>query len=288
MGANGTASRRPARRPCAAAIPASAATCQCSMRICSSPPSCRHLQRARSPAATIPSAANNRSSQTTPFSSVSPEPWSQSTVGATPMPTTTTSAPTASPSSSSTTSPPGSPAARRTSATPTPVRRSTPWAPCNDPQYAPIRGPSRLAKGISITSTTVTWQPMPAQVDATSAPMNPAPMTTTRHDSTAVTAARRANESSSVRRVKSPSWLLSPSVPGSRRGEAPVASTRASPFSTVPSSISTSRAPTSSRTARWPSTSCTCSSPARLRSASTAFSGGQVPANTCLDRGGRS
>ena len=48
------------------------------------------------------------------------------------------------------------------------------------------------------------------------------------------------------------------------------------------------RASASSRTARRPSTSWTRCSLERRLSASTAFSGGHVPANTCLDRGGRS
>ena len=69
---NDGASARPASRLRAAATPASAATCQCSIRISSSPPSCRQCQRAMSPAATMPSAAKRRSSQTTPLSMVEP------------------------------------------------------------------------------------------------------------------------------------------------------------------------------------------------------------------------
>ena len=59
--------------------------------------------------------------------------------------------------------------------------------------------------------------------------MKPAPMTTTRGASIAVTAARKAKESSSVRSVKSPSRWLKLSVPGSWRGAAPVVTTMASP-----------------------------------------------------------
>ena len=90
-------------------------------------------------------------------------------------------------------------------ATPRPVCRFTPLASYKEAQCAPINGPSTLDNGISIASITVTRHPSPAQVEATSAPMNPAPITTTRHESTAVTAARNATESSSVRRVNSPS-----------------------------------------------------------------------------------
>ena len=73
-------------------------------------------------------------------------------------------------------------------------------------------------------STIVTSRPLPRAVAATSAPMNPAPITTTRPGA-ASKAARRASESSSVRSTKTPSragW------PGSRRGAAPVAMTRPS------------------------------------------------------------
>ena len=61
--------------------------------------------------------------------------------------------------------------------------------------------------------------------------MNPAPITTTLAASTAVTAARRASESSRVRSVNKPSRCTSASVPGSGRGRAPVAMTTASPSS---------------------------------------------------------
>ena len=211
---NGGASARPASKLAAAATPASAATCQCSIRISSSPPSCRQCQRATSPAATMPSAAKRRSSHTTPLSTVSPESASHSVAGTTPMPTTTTSAANVSPVSSSTTS---LPAVRRRIR---PARRDAADAhtgsqvhPVRPVQRGAVRA-DRWSRGLAqrdrrSASSTVTRQPRSAHVDATSAPMKPAPITTTRRRSTAVTAARSANESSSVRRVNRPSALRS-------------------------------------------------------------------------------
>ena len=173
-------------------------------------------------------------------------------------------------------------------ATPRPVCRFTPLASYKEAQCAPITGPSTLDNGISIASITVTRQPSPAQVEATSAPMNPAPITTTRHDSTAVTAARNATESSSVRRVNSPSRSLRPSVPRQMSWTGPrghdegvpgehgavvdldLAFLGVQPNGPVPEHL------VQLQLAR------------RLRSANTAFSGGQVPARTCLESGGRS
>ncbi len=88
--------------------------------------------------------------------------------------------------------------------------------------------------------------------------------------------------------MNSPSRWPKPSVPGRCLGVAPVATTTASPVRMVPSSISTRRPSTSSRMARCPRTSCTRNSLLLFLSARTAFSGGHVPANTCLDSGGRS
>ena len=65
-------------------------------------PSWRHSQRATSPAATTPSAANSAWSHTTPLSKANPDPVSHSTFGSTPMPTTTASASSVVPSLSST------------------------------------------------------------------------------------------------------------------------------------------------------------------------------------------
>ena len=292
MGTNDGASDRPASRLRAAATPASAATCQCSIRISSSPPSWRQSQRATSPAATMPSAA--KSGRRTPRRSRASARSRRATrsPGTTPMPTTTASASIASPPASSTTSPLAAPAPsapvpadalhRDTGAQVHAVRAV---------QRRAVRAEHRAEHGAQRDVERLEHgdpAPRPAQVEATSAPMKPAPMTTTRAASIAVTAARRASESSRVRSVKRPSRWPSASVPGSRRGEAPVATTTASPCSTVPSSSSTLRPSTSSRTARRPSTSCTRSSLERRLSASTAFSGGHVPASTCLESGGRS
>ncbi len=151
MGAKAAASARPAIRLRAAATPASAATCQCSIRMSSSAPSWRQFHRAMSPADTMPSAANSRSSHTTPFSRVSPEPASQPVAGTTPMPTTTTSAASASPPASSTTSPPAAPAspsapARWTPCTATSVRSSTPLRTVQRPAVRAQHGTDDVAQ----------------------------------------------------------------------------------------------------------------------------------------------
>ena len=171
----------------AAATPASAATCQCSIRISSSPPSWRHFQRAMSPAETMPSAAKSRSSHTTPFStSARSRRATRSTARRRCRPRRRRRqrlafgefdhepAPAPAPTSTRAGPPCGC------AATATPVRSSTPLAPCNDPQCAPSIGPRTLRSGMSSASSTVTRAPSPTQVEATSAPMNPAPMMTTR------------------------------------------------------------------------------------------------------------
>ena len=167
--------RRTSRRR-AAATPCSVALVQCSSRM-SSPSNSGFGQRATSPAATTPGAASSVSSHTTPLSSVSPEPSSQSVSGTTPTPTTTTSASTALPSSSRTRSTLPSPSI---AATPTPRRRSTPWSRCSSPHTMPSSGPRPRTIGAGSASSTVTSRPRPRHVAATSAPMNPAPITTTR------------------------------------------------------------------------------------------------------------
>ena len=82
-------------------------------------------------------------------------------------------------------------------------------------------GPSTLRSGTSSASRTVTRQPRPAHVEATSAPMKPAPMTTTLAASTDVTAARRASESSRVRSVNKPSRCAERFGPRERPGLRP-------------------------------------------------------------------
>ncbi len=203
---------------------------QCSTRI-SSPK--RWLgQRATSPAATMPGAARVVASHTSPSSSASPEPSSQPVFGETPMPTTTRSASTSVSSASRTwvtRSPPSNPA------TPTPRRRSTPWSRWSSPITAPISSPSARPSGTGSASRIVTSQPAVRQVAATSAPMKPAPTTTTRRTPPS-RAARTASASSIVRSVWTPA---SDSVPGSSRGVAPVATTR--PSNATSSSPSTTR-----------------------------------------------
>ena len=121
----------------------------------------------------------------TPFSSVSPESSSQSTAAPTPMPTTTTSASTRSPSPRLDDQAAGPRRPRDTvdAGHATPRLQVHSVASYKEAQCAPITGPSTFDNGISNASTTVTRHPSPAQVEATSAPMNPAPITTTRHDS---------------------------------------------------------------------------------------------------------
>ena len=153
-------------------------------------------QRAISPAATTPGAATHSSSHTTPLSIVSPDPSSHAVSGTTPMPTSTTSASTAVPSPSRTRSTRSSPSIASTC---TPVRRSTPWSRCIAAITAPSSGPNPRTIGCGSASSTVTSSPRPRHVAATSAPMNPAPITTT--FGPASSRARSASASSSVRRV---------------------------------------------------------------------------------------
>ena len=87
-----------------------------------------------------------------------------------------------------------------------------------------MRGPRARANGTGRASRTVTSQPRPRAVAATSEPMNPAPTTTTRGDPV-VSAARSARLSSNVRSMWTPS---SSGWSGSRRTVAPVAMTRPS------------------------------------------------------------
>ena len=292
-GVKAAASARPASRLRAAATPASAATCQCSIRISSSPPRdatasapcllpprCRRPRRAgrrtrrrcqpsaRSPPAS-PSPARRRSHH--------------DHVGVESLPAVELDLSRPSTLRARRVLRPRCRAARpRRCADPRrAIRAAMPkWAPIGGPQHVAQRDVQRLEDGDAA--------PSPAHVDATSAPMKPAPMTTTLAASTAVTAARSASESSRVRSVNRPSRWPSAPVPGSGRGLAPVAMTMPSPSSTVPSSSSTLLVSASSPTARRPSTSWTRCSLDRRLSASTAFSGGHVPASTCLESGGRS
>ena len=84
-----------------------------------------------------------------------------------------------------------------------------------------MRRPRAGARGSSVPSRTVTSRPSARHVDATSAPMKPAPTIATR-GAPSRRAARSATASSRVRRTCTPS---TPSVPGRRRARPPVAST---------------------------------------------------------------
>ena len=68
---------------------------------------------------------------------------------------------------------------------------------------APIRTPNARSRGTSAASSRVTSSPRPRQVAATSAPMNPAPTTTTRPGRRS-SSRRRPRQSSSVRSTCTP------------------------------------------------------------------------------------
>ena len=62
----------------------------------------------------------------------------------------------------------------------TPQRRSTPCSTCRRANTAAISGPSTASSGAAACSSTVTWAPAARAAAATSSPIQPAPMTTTR------------------------------------------------------------------------------------------------------------
>ncbi|CAB4995572.1 unannotated protein [freshwater metagenome] len=168
--------------------------------------------------------------------------------------------------------------------TPTPRRRSTSCSRCRSAIRWPMSGPSTRPSGTGSASTIVTSMPRPRAVAATSAPMNPAPMTTTLRGA-ASNAERNARASSMVRNVKTPAR---PSVPGNRRGVDPVAMSNPSTTDDVPSSRLRVRDDRSNASARTPS----FSSRPRPSSASPPMSesrpSSQPPARNCFDSGGRS
>ena len=163
------------------------------------------------------------SSHTTPLSSVSPEPSSQSVSGATPTPTTHDVGIDDARRRRAARARPGR--RPRTAATVTPVRRSTPWSRCSSPQHrrrAPCPTPRTI--GCGSASSTVTFEPAAAargrDLGADEAGAD--------HDDPR--ARRRAGpgapwQSSSVRSTKMPA---SSGWSGRRRGAAPVAITRPS------------------------------------------------------------
>ena len=99
-----------------------------------------------------------------------------------------------------------------------------------------------------MASTIVTSRPRARDVAATSAPMNPAPMTTTCW-APPVSSARSASASSRLRRTCTPS---SPSAAGRRRGTPPVAMTTPSAAISSPEARTIRPPVTSSRSAATP------------------------------------
>ena len=136
-------------------------------------------------------------SHTTPSSRVSPDPSSQSVAGRTPIPTTTTSAATMvpSPSSDAFHALVAFEARRRRRRS----RRSTPWSrgARRAHRRASVRGHAPSAR--AAPRGRVTSRPRPRHVAATSAPMNPAPTTTTRGGAQARRAARGSRRGCAAR-----------------------------------------------------------------------------------------
>ena len=147
---------------------------------------------------------------------VRPEPSSHSVLGNTPMPTTNKSVSMIVPSVSSTASICSRPC---TAVTPTPHRKSTPFDRCTSATTSPTMFPTTRSKGAANDSIRVVSTPLPTAVAATSAPMKPAPTTTSRRGP-ASSAVRIAKQSLRLRRVCTP---FIPSVPGKVRQRAPVA-----------------------------------------------------------------
>ena len=106
---------------------------------------------------------------------------------------------------------------------PTPHRRSVPLSRCIDTNAAATWGPTARTSGVGCTSTTVTSSPSARALDATSAPTNPAPATTTVGQRSS--SARIAAASSTVRSTNTPSGGA---FHGTGRGRAPVQTTRSS------------------------------------------------------------
>ena len=130
-------------------------------------------------------------------------------------------------------------------------------------------------------STTVTSRPNFVAVEATSAPMKPAPITTSLEPGRR--SSRRASASSMVRSTWTPA---SRSGPCHARARAPVATTTPSARTSLPSSNAMAPPPASSRIAWTPNThraSMLSSSPSRARSLSQIS-----PTRNSLDSGGRS
>src|SRR3954451_19969302 len=136
--------------------------------------------------------------------------------------------------------------------------------------------------GCGSISRTVTSSPRVRHVAAISAPMNPAPITTTLGRESR--SSRSASASSSVLNVNNPARF---GCCASRRGVAPVAITKPSNATRSPSCNSTAWSSRCSATARASSRqSSSRSSTPCLRN--TTWSGSQSPRSSSFERGGRS
>src|ERR1700682_6799891 len=204
----------------------SATLLQCSTRTWY-PTALRHDLTSPS-AHTLGALVRPAATQMTPLSTCTPLPPSHPVAGCEPIPTTTRSASSSVPSESTTCS--TCPPAPRTSATPTPVRTSTPSARCSLATSDPVCSPSTDANGAGCGSTRTTCTPSPRRLAATSQPMKPAPTTTARRAEPACL--RSARLSSNDRRTRIPS--RSPND-GMRLGVNPVAMTSSSYSTTLPS-----------------------------------------------------
>ena len=189
-------------------------------------------------------------------------------------PTTTTSASTVEPSASRTRSTRPSPSIASTC---TPVRRSTPWSRCMSAITAPSSGPSPRTIGWGNASSTVTSSPRPRHVAATSAPMKPAPITTTRGEP------RRARARERERVVERPQHEHAVEVGLVREPPRRRAGREHHPVERDPAPVRasvTSRAPTSSALAGEPSRQSTSRSSTpclrRTMSSGSAVAGQQL------------
>ena len=267
-------SRRPACAPC------SIACSQCSTRIDSPKWGLGH--HAMSPAATIPGAASVVASQTTPLSTVRPDPSSQPVVGDHPDADDhdvgghggAVGQPHA-----------GHPAVPESS--PRPRRRAGRRRP---PRGAVVRRSDRLewqdpTHGLGQRLDHGDLVPRPRQVAETSAPMNPAPITTTRPG-------RRSRSSRTGEALVQVAQHVDAGqrlAVRFRRGDAPMASTIPSACTVDPSAIVEGAA----RGGVERLGPCT---PGQLRVEVVelvglgwvAVSGSHSPDSTCLDSGGRS
>ena len=116
-----------------------------------------------------------------------------------------------------------------------PVIKLTPFRWCRAATTVPISSPNCRARGTAAASTTVTFAPADLAVEATSAPIKPAPMTTTSAPGCSV--GRRAAASCKVRSVCTRGKSR---VPAMVRGEVPVAMTKPSKLIDAPVSRCTS------------------------------------------------